>query len=227
MGTLCKAAAALACALVASTAEAALDGETLRVQLERDAASAGGRAEVTLGQLDPRLQLAPCARIEPYLPPGVRLWGRTVIGLRCAEGATWSVTLPIHVRLFAPALVASRPLAAGATLEAGDYAVAEVEVTREPPGVLTDAAQTRDKILARAVGAGQALRADLLRAQPVVASGDPVRVVYHGPGFTVGADGKALGAAPAGGTVRVQLDGGRVVTGTARAGRTVEVQGPR
>jgi flagella basal body P-ring formation protein FlgA len=223
-----KAVAALAGALAAGAAwSAGLDGETLRVQLERDASTAGGRAEVTLGQIDPRLQLAPCARVEPFVPPGVRLWGRTIIGLRCAEGATWSVTLPIQVRIFTPALVATRTLAPGATLDAADYTVAEVEVTREPPGVLTDPAQTRDKILTRGLAAGQTLRADHLRAQPVVANGDPVRVVYQGPGFTVGADGKALGTAPSGGTVRVQLDGGRIITGTARAGRTVEVLAPR
>jgi flagella basal body P-ring formation protein FlgA len=34
----------------------------------------GMRLEVEVGELDPRLKLAPCDRIEPYLPSGVRLW---------------------------------------------------------------------------------------------------------------------------------------------------------
>ena len=31
--------------------------------------------EVSVGTLDSRLRLAPCSRVEPYLPAGSRLWG--------------------------------------------------------------------------------------------------------------------------------------------------------
>src|SRR6185369_7269807 len=57
-------------------------------------AAHGARIEVVVGALDPRLRLAPCDRIEPFLPAGMRLWGRSRIGLRCKEGRTnWSVYL--------------------------------------------------------------------------------------------------------------------------------------
>ena len=53
------------------------------------------RMEVEVGALDERLRLAPCARVEPYLPAGARLWGRSRLGLRCLEGATrWNVFCP-------------------------------------------------------------------------------------------------------------------------------------
>ena len=45
------------------------------------------RMQVTLGSLDSRLRLASCARVEPYVPPGTRLWGKTRLGLRCLDGA--------------------------------------------------------------------------------------------------------------------------------------------
>src|SRR5438309_6257337 len=62
--------------------------------LDKATAAGGARIEVVVGQLDPRLRLAPCERIEPYLPPGVRLWGKSHIGLRCKEGRTaWNVYL--------------------------------------------------------------------------------------------------------------------------------------
>ena len=35
------------------------------------------RMQVKLGQLDSRLRLAACAKVEPYLPAGSRLWGRS------------------------------------------------------------------------------------------------------------------------------------------------------
>ena len=72
-------------------------------------AQAGGlplRMEVSVGTLDSRLRLAPCARVEPYLPAGARLWGRTRLGLRCVDGPTrWNVFLPITVKAFGPAWV--------------------------------------------------------------------------------------------------------------------------
>ncbi|MCA3033910.1 MAG: hypothetical protein ING33_01670, partial [Rhodocyclaceae bacterium] len=41
-----------------------------------------GRIEVDVGQLDPRLNLAPCGRTEAYLTAGTRLWGKSKVGLR-------------------------------------------------------------------------------------------------------------------------------------------------
>ena len=77
--------------------------------------------------IDPRLRLAPCARITPYLPAGSRPWGRTRVGLRCEDGPThWNVSLPVTVQIFAPALVLREPLPAGAELSPDLLAEAEV-----------------------------------------------------------------------------------------------------
>jgi len=66
------------------------------------------RVEVVVGQLDQRLRLAPCQRVEPYLPPNARLWGKSRIGLRCAQGTSnWNVYLPITIKAYGRALVAT------------------------------------------------------------------------------------------------------------------------
>lgn len=198
----------------------------LRLFVETHAAAgvAGqARVEVTLGELNPRLQLAPCARIEPFLPPGARLWGRSFIGLRCLQGATWSVSLPVTVRVFGPALVAARPLAAHAPLVPEDVAEAEVEWTREAQGVATRAEQLDNRVLTRPVAAGQPLPLAALRAPQVIAAGDPVKIYGQGRGFAVTAEAIALAPAQDGQAVRVRTESGRIVTGTARAGRRVEV----
>ena len=50
------------------------------------------RVGVSLGQLDPRMRLAPCDRVKAYLPSGAQLWGRTRVGLRCEQGSVrWNV----------------------------------------------------------------------------------------------------------------------------------------
>lgn len=207
-------------------AEAQVDLERgLKFFIDGETRKHPGRVEVRLGNLDSKLRLAPCARVEPYLPNGARLWGRTNIGVRCVEGASrWNVYLPIEVRVFAPALVAVRPIAVSQSISAEDIESQDIDITREPPGVLIDPTQLEARVTSRAIMAGTPLRADMLRAKPVIAQGDLVKVVFLGTGFTVAAEGKALAAAGAGQTVRVQMDSGRVVSGTAREGRQVELR---
>jgi flagella basal body P-ring formation protein FlgA len=187
----------------------------------------GARIEVEVGRLDPRLRLTACGNIEPFVPPGTRLWGRARVGLRCLDSGPqstrWQVFLPVSVRVFGPALVPTRPLAAGQPIAADDLASAEVEWTREPQGVVTDISQIEGRVASRPVGAGQPIALAALRAPQVLAAGEQVRVVGRGKGFAITAQAVALAAAQDGQSVRVRLDSGRIVTGTARAGRWVEL----
>src|SRR5690606_8630019 len=66
-----------------------IDEQALRVYLQDELSGSFGRADITIGDVDPRLHMAPCARIEPFLPAGARLWGRGMVGVRCVEGASW------------------------------------------------------------------------------------------------------------------------------------------
>lgn len=217
---------ALVCALGARAAAAdppALDAATLKLYAENAVGKAGTRIEVTVGESEAHARLAPCARAEPFLPAGARVWGRTAIGLRCVSGAAWTTLVPVHVRVWGPAVVATRPLAVGETVAAGDVALDEVELTREPPSLLGDPAEARDKVLVRPVAAGQPVRRDALRARLVLSQGDAVKIVYRGQGFSVSADAQALASAADGQNVRVQTASGRVLTGVARSGRIVEI----
>lgn len=199
-------------------------GESLRLYVEQAAGRQPGRVEVLLGRLDDRLQLAPCHRIEPYVPPGTRLWGRARVGLRCVEGASWNVYLPVEVKVYGAALVASRSIPFGQPVGAEDVRIEEVELTREPGPALTDAHSLDGKTAARGIAAGQVLRAEFFRTPPVVNSGDTVRLVLNGSGFSVTASGRTLSAAQDGESVRVQTDSGKVVQGVARPGKLVELR---
>ncbi len=189
--------------------------------------ASGARIEVEVGRLDPRLRLAPCNRIEPFVPTGVRLWGRANVGLRCADdgpnAARWQVYLPVTVHVYGPALVAMRPIAAGEPIAAEDLVPAEVEWTRESQGILTDVAQLDGRVATRPIGIGQPIALANLRAPQVIAAGDQVRIVGRGVGFSVTGQAMAMAAAQDGQSVRVRLESGRILTGTARAGRWVEV----
>lgn len=205
--------------------------EALRAFAEREATSqlahaglnSAARIEVTGGQLDARTTLAPCARTEAFAPNGVRYWGRASVGLRCVDGANWSVLVPVQVRIHGTALVAARSLAASAPLGADDVRLAEVEWTREPHGVAVDPAQLDHRVLARPVSAGMPIPLAALRSPQAVGQGETVKVVGSGAGFSVTTSAIALAGAADGQPVRVRTESGRVLTGTARAGRVVEV----
>jgi flagella basal body P-ring formation protein FlgA len=186
-------------------------------------AQPGLRAEITVGQMDPRLRLAPCDRTEAFLRPGGRLWGRGFVGYRCLQNPGWSVSVPVNVRLYGVALVAVQPLAALQPIAASAVRQDEVEMTREPGGVATDVSQVEDRYSTRAVEPGQPIALSTLRTVAAVGQGDAVKLVGLGSGFQISTDGTALSSAAAGETVRVRTESGHTLAGVARKGRVVEV----
>ena len=183
------------------------------------------RMEVQMGQLDSRLRLAACARVEPYLPAGSRLWGRTRLGLRCVQGSVpWNVFLPITVRAYGPAWVAQGNIPAGKTLSAEDAAPSEVDWAEDSSPVFANAQDFVGMIAARPLTAGQALRQNMVRPPALFTAGSPVQVMVNGGGFSVSSSGKAMAAAGEGQQVRVRMDNGRLVTGIVSPSGVVMVQ---
>ena len=192
--------------------------------LEQQVLPGGGEVEVVVGELDPRLALAPCARYEPFVPAGAKLWGRSSLGVRCVEGANWTVFVPIEVRVWGMVQVAARPIARGRPIAADDVRIDRVDLTRIAGTIYGADESLDDNVAVRAIAAGEALRRDLLRPPPIMAAGDPVKVVYNGNGFAISIDGKALAPAGDGQSVRVATAAGRILTGVARSGHVVVVK---
>lgn len=190
----------------------------------RATAPPGTRVAVEIGQLDARLRLAPCQQVQPYLPPGLSVWGRSRIGLRCTDGvARWNVTLPVRVAVYGRAVVAIAPLPAGASLAQEHLALADIDIAAEPGAVFTDPALLVGRTLARPLGAAEAIRAPGLKSRQWFAAGDTVQVRAVGPGFAAAAEGQALSAGIEGQEVRVRFESGRIASGRAVGERRVEL----
>lgn len=186
-----------------------LDQAVAEVQ---SAAAAPLRMEVHVGTLDSRLRLAPCARVEPYLPAGTRLWGRSRLGLRCVDGVSrWNVFLPITIKAVGQAWVLRRDVQPGAVLGADDVMEAEVDWAEDPSPIVADPAQWVGQVAVRALGTGQALRQNMVRPAQVFQAGAQVRVVAQGAGFQITADGQAVSPGIVGQQARVRMDNGRVI----------------
>lgn len=183
----------------------------------------GARVQVELGTLDPRLRLAPCAQVQPYVPVGQSMWGRARIGLRCLQGAAWNVSLPVTVKVFAPALVLTQALPAGTTLEASHLEHRSVDVAAAPSPALTLPEQALGRPLLHAMNAGDTLRRADLRARQWFAAGDTVRLVAQGEGYSVSAEAQALGPGLEGQSVRLRTEGGRIVSALPVAPRQAEI----
>lgn len=197
-------------------------------QMARDSAGRAGlgqaRIEVEVGSLDPRLKLAPCQRIEPYLPPGLPVWGRTRIGLKCTQGAKlWNVTLPVTVHVFARSLVTQSALPAGTQLAPEHFTEAEIDLASAPGVPISQPGLAVGRTLNRPVAAGSALRPADLKARQWFAAGETVRVVAVGSGWQVVTEGEAMNPGLEGQTVRIRTESGRLLQGRPTGDRQVEV----
>ena len=187
-------------------------------------AASARRVEIEVGSLDPRLKLAPCAKIEPQLPAGAPLWGRTRVMLRCVSGPSrWSVYLPITVKVYARALVAAMPLAAGSVIGPTDVIEAEADIAAQGGQVTREPSRLVGRTLARPLAAGDAVRDTHLKVRHWFAAGEAVKVVAIGPGWRIVGDGQALSPGLEGQMVRIRTESGRIVSGRAVAEREVEV----
>ncbi|MBT9598155.1 MAG: flagellar basal body P-ring formation protein FlgA [Vitreoscilla sp.] len=222
---------ALALAGPAVRAQADTDLGAIGAQVEQMAKDSAGRAglgsarvEVEVGSLDPRLKLAPCQRIEPYLPPGLPAWGRTRIGLRCTQGAKlWNVSLPVTVRVWSRSLVTATALPAGTLLAPQHLGEAEVDLAAAPGLPIAEPGALVGRSLARPLAAGSALRPNDLKARQWFAAGETVRVVAVGPGWQVVTEGQALSPGLEGQIVRVRTEQGRLLQARPVSDRQVEV----
>ncbi len=203
-------------AVPASGLDAALEQQVRALALNSGGAAPAGvtRVEVVVGQLDPRLHLAPCQRVEPYLPNSTRLWGKSRVGLRCAQGpSAWNVFLPITVKAYGQGLVATSGAASGSVLKAGDLAQAEVDLAEDATAALVDAGQAVGRTLAQPLKPGQSVRQGHLKPRQWFAAGDTVKVIALGAGFNLEGEGLAMSNGIEGQPARVRTESGRVLTG--------------
>ena len=218
---------AMAAASFAQSAPARQDHGALRQAVTQfltvQAGGLPGQISVSVGAIDPRLNLAACTAPEAFLPNGAKAWGKTSVGVRCTAPSPWTVYIPAMVQVQGEYLAAAVPLAQGQTIGPNDVAKVRGDLTALPPGIVTEASQAVGYTVARTVAVGAPLRQDALRSQQAVAQGQTVRLVSSGPGFKVTTDGRALANGSDGQTIQVRAPNGQVVSGVARLGGLVEV----
>lgn len=215
----------LVLAMLALAASPVLAAATQSHTQIRDTAAAFARAQtlaipgkvtIQVAELDRRINLPACPALEAFLAPGVQLNGNSSVGVRCTSKHSWSIFVPVSVKISISMLTVNRTVQHGHTLRAEDLGSLASESLQA--GTLTDPAQAIGKVMKYGVGAGQILRHDMLRAPYTVRQGQAVQLKVRGSGFNVSAEGKAMSNAAEGDSTTARTTSGQIVTGVVKGG---------
>ncbi|MFK4442097.1 flagella basal body P-ring formation protein FlgA [Caballeronia udeis] len=214
-------------AIAGASSQVTQDGDSVRaaalIFLTQQAAGLPGKADITVTPVFPR-GLAACTTLEPFLPAGSRLWGRTTVGVRCSGDRPWTLYLQARVSVMATYYLAARAVAPGEVLTAADLVPRDGDLTSMPQAIVTDPSQAVGAVTLSRIAAGLPLRTDMLRGAGAVVIGQTVRVVTGGAGFSISAEGSVMNNAAPGQQVRVKTAGGQIISGIVKDGSTVEIQ---
>jgi len=200
--------------------------------VQQQTAKLPGKSTYQVEDIDRRLVLPKCDRLEAFLPTGSRLIGKTTIGVRCTPSAvddktnersnpTWNIFIPVQIKLNLNLLISTQQLPLGHALQEQDIASQAIDSSQ--PGGYTDPNQVIGKVLRYGISAGQVLREDMLRQPYSVTQGQIVQLAMQGSGFSIRSEGVALNNAAEGQAVQVRVASGRVISGTARNGGIVQI----
>lgn len=182
-----------------------------------------GKVELSVAAAFPR-GLAACATLQPFMPNGARLWGRTTVAVRCTSGHPWTVWLQAKVSVHATYYVATRGMMPGEVITEADMAGRDGDLTMLPTTIITDPSQAIGSVTLMRVGAGLPLRQDMLKNAASVTAGTMVRVVAEGNGFSISSEGSALANATPGQPVKVRTSTGQILMGIVKDSSTVQIQ---
>lgn len=182
-----------------------------------------GQVKITVGDAVSE-RMPACGALEPFLPPGARLWGSTTVGVRCAGERPWTLYLQARVSITATYFVAARQINPGETIGPNDLSPRQGDLTLLPRTVATDAGQIVGTVAVNRITSGLPIRSDLLRSAIAVQQGQTVRVVTRGAGFEVSTEGQVLSRASAGDPVQVRTRAGQVISGTVKSNKQGNIE---
>jgi flagella basal body P-ring formation protein FlgA len=176
-------------------------------------------------ELDSRLQLDFCpGELKTFALNDAPIAARTTIGVRCEQGATWTVYVPVSVESEIDALVLRNSMMRDAHVAAADIDVQRRRVPGLANSYIINVATLREQHLKRSIPAGTVLQADMVARDLVIKRGQQVLLVFDVRGLAVQAPGLALADGGMADRIRVQNQTSlKVVEGVIESGNLVRV----
>lgn len=199
--------------------QAAYEYALERAQLHHD------NPQVIMESLDSRLRLKSCeSALEVFTKNDRTTIGNQTIGVKCKLPSTWTVYVPVKVKVFKTIVVASRSLSANHIITAGDLKrqTRDMGVLRQ--GYLIDTKPLIGQQLKYAMSTGSVIHANSIKPQKIVHRGEQILLVASVGNMEVRMNGTALADAQLGQRVKVKNSSSkRVVEGIVEGPGIVKV----
>ncbi len=180
--------------------------------------------QIVVGKLDSRLRLQECdSALEAFSNGGVTLGSQT-IGIKCHSASTWTVYVPLKVKLIKPVVVAAKALSANQVLLPADLTIAQRDVAAFNQPYLQRPDRLIGQQLKYPVSMGAAINLQSVRPKKVVRRGDLITLVVETANMEVKMNGTAMSDAAVGQRIRVKNSSSkRVVEGIVESPGVVKL----
>lgn len=183
-----------------------------------------GLVKITPNKLDSNIALPKCSKLEPFLPAGNRLWGKTSIGVRCNDQQAWTIYIQVDIEVITKVIYSAKPIPRDHAINESDIVFKEVNLARMSEGTLIDSEKVIGKVAVMNINVGQPIYNQLIRAPYIIQRGQKVKLIVEGSGFSVSTEVEALSAAAEGQVLQIRNPTGRIMTGVARQDGIVEIK---
>jgi len=162
------------------------------------------RIETQISPLDPRLALAECAvPLSSTMKAGGNS-SRINLKVSCDQGKRWSVYVPVTVSTYQQVITSLRPIPRGATVQATDLKLREVNTSRLQGSYFTDTNLLTGMVAKQMINNGAIILDHHIAPPVVIKKGDAVLVTAKTSGLLVKMPGIALTDGREGEQIRVK-----------------------
>jgi flagellar basal body P-ring formation protein FlgA len=171
------------------------------------------RVEYSVGALDSRQSVPNCPvplAVETKEP--LQTSARLNLLVSCSQNATWSIYVPIDLKIYRAVVVAVKPLTHGTTITADDVRLSEVNISQITGQYIDSLEQVIGKDLKRGIASGTPVLEQQLVAPLLVRRGEAVVISAASNIVTVKISGIALSDGRLGEQIRIKnLSSTRIV----------------
>ncbi|MBL1320005.1 MAG: flagellar basal body P-ring formation protein FlgA [Methylophaga sp.] len=181
--------------------------------------------QVVMESLDRRLRLKACgSELEVFTKNARAEIGHQTIGVKCSLPSTWTVYVPVKVKVFKTVMVVNSSLPANHIITAGDIKSQTRDIGTLRQGYLVDENQLIGQQLKYSMSMGTVINPNSIRPQKIVRRGELILLVVSVGKMEVRMNGTALADAQLGQRVKVKNSSSkRVVEGIVQAPGIVKV----
>lgn len=181
--------------------------------------------QIVMGTLDSRLRLQACgAQLDVFsnlVGTGI---GNQTIGVKCNSPVTWTVYVPVKVKVLQAVVVAVKPLEANRVITSADVKLQQWDIGTLRQGYINNIRKIVGQELKYPVALGTVIKPKSLRAQNLVHRGESIMLVASAGKMEVRMSGTALSDASLGQRIRVKNSSSkRIVEGIVDAPGIVKV----